>query len=98
MYLQKQIKCDRINVFISSDPHIGGDYMNRIKKLDKRQTAKNAYKLIAESQYSVEWVALSLDISYREIYYWQEGKRYPSIEHVYGLSQLFRVPMESILA
>ena len=72
--------------------------MNDIKKLNKTRLAKNAYRMIIESGHSIEFVALSLGISDRVIYYWQEGKRYPSIDHVYGLSQLFRVSMESILA
>lgn len=72
--------------------------MNELKKLNKKQVAKNAYRMIIESNYSIESVALSLDISERLIYYWQEGKRFPSIEHLYGLSQLFGVSMESILA
>ena len=71
--------------------------MNELKKLNKKQVAQNAYRMIIESNYSIESVALSLDISERLIYYWQEGKRFPSIEHLYGLSQLFRVSMESIL-
>jgi len=72
--------------------------MNVLKKLNKQKLAKNVYRMIIESQYSIESVALSLDISERLIYYWQEGKRSPAIEHVYGLSQLFNVPMESIIA
>lgn len=72
--------------------------MDRIKKLNKQQVAKKVYRMIIESSYSIESVALSLNISDRLIYYWQEGKRYPSIEHIYGLSQLFGVSMESILA
>lgn len=85
-------------MFILSGPHIGGDDMNEVKKLNKKQLAKKAYRMIIESSYSIESVALSLDISDRLIYYWQEGKRFPSIEHIYGLSQLFGVSMESILA
>ena len=72
--------------------------MDGIKKLNKKQIAQNAYRMIIESSYSIESVALSLDISDRLIYYWQEGKRFPNIEHVYGLSQLFGVSVESILA
>ncbi len=72
--------------------------MDKIKKLNKERLAKNVYRMIIESRYSIESVALSLDISERLIYYWQEGKRSPAIEHVYGLSQLFNVPIESILA
>ena len=85
-------------MFILSDLHIGGDDMNEVKKLNKKQLAKKAYRLIIESSYSIESVALSLDISERLIYYWQEGKRSPNIEHIYGLSQLFGVSLESILA
>jgi len=85
-------------MFILFTLHIGGNIMDRIKKLNKRQVAKKAYRMIIESSYSIESVALSLDISDRLIYYWQEGKRSPSIEHIYGLSQLFGVSMESILA
>ena len=78
--------------------YIGGDDMNEIKILNKKQVAKNAYRMIVESQYSIESVALSLNVSDRLIYYWQEGKRTPNIEHIYGLSQLFGVSVESILA
>ncbi len=72
--------------------------MGTIKKLNKQQVAKKAYRMIVESSYSIESVALTLNISDRLIYYWQEGKRSPNIEHLYGLSQLFGVSMESILA
>lgn len=72
--------------------------MDRIKKLDKAKLTKNVCRMIAESKYSIEWVALSLNVSERLIYYWQKGERSPAIEHIYGLSQLFNVSMESILA
>ncbi len=96
--MQKKAVCDKMTMFILFALHIGGDNMNEIKKLNREQVAKKAYMMIVESSYSIESVALSLDISDRLIYYWQEGKRYPSIEHIYGLSQLFGVSMESILA
>lgn len=72
-----------------------------IKKLNKEQAAKNAYKMIvekiAQSGESIESIALSLEISERTIYYWQKGERTPSTDHLYRLSQFLRVPMESIL-
>lgn len=71
--------------------------MNEIKKLNKKQTAKNICNLILKSSETFESVALYLGISDRVIYYWQEGKRFPNLEHVYGISQLFGVSMESIL-
>ncbi len=72
--------------------------MNDLKELDEVQTAKNAYRLIIESGRSIEDISLSLKISERVIYYWRTGKRFPNIKHVYGLSQIFNLPIESILA
>ena len=72
--------------------------MDKLKKLDKKLVAKNVAKLIAESNIANEEIANMLDISTRLIYYWQNGKRVPSTEDVYGLAQIFNVPMESILA
>ncbi len=77
---------------------IGGNIMDKIKKLNKAKLMNNVRQMIAESEFSIEWIALSLQISERVIYYWLKGERAPAIEHVYGLSQLFCVPMESILA
>jgi len=68
-----------------------------IKKYDPIQTAKKAYSLIISSQYSVEEVAWYLGITDRTIYYWGEGKRAPSTQNLYALSQLFEISIESIL-
>ena len=54
-------------------------------------------RLIAESNMPNEEIAFQLDITPRLLYYWQTGKRVPNTENVYGLSQLFKVSMESIL-
>ena len=54
-----------INVFLITIPlilHIGGDNMDGIKKLNKKQLAQNAYRMIVESSYSIESVALTLDM------------------------------------
>ena len=76
---------------------IGGDVMNELKKLNKRRVAQNVGRLIAESNMPNEEIAFQLDITPRLLYYWQTGKRVPNTENVYGLSQLFKVSMESIL-
>ncbi len=72
--------------------------MNELKKLNKKRVAQNVGRLIAESKLSNEDIAFRLDITPRLLYYWQTGKRIPNTEHVYGLSQLFKVSIESILA
>lgn len=76
--------------------------MQTIKKLNKKQVARNAYRMIveriAQSGESIESIALTLEISERTIYYWQAAKRSPSADHLYRLSQLLGVSMESILA
>ena len=76
---------------------IGGDVMNELKKLNKKRVAQNVGRLIAESNMPNEEIAFQLDITPRLLYYWQTGKRVPNTENVYGLSQLFKVSMESIL-
>ncbi len=77
---------------------IGGDVMNELKKLNKKRVAQNVGRLLAESQLPNEEIADRLEVSSRILYLWQTGKRLPNTEHVYGLSQLFKVSMESILA
>ena len=72
--------------------------MNELKELNEVKTAKRVYRLIVESGYSIESIALTLKISERLIYYWGSGERCPNIKHVFGLSQIFNLPMESILA
>ena len=72
--------------------------MNVEKKLNKRLVAVNVRKLIIESGKTIESIAEVLEISERLVYYWFNGKRTPSLENIYGLSQLFNVQMESILA
>ena len=76
--------------------------MQTIKKLNKKQVARNAYRMIveriAQSGESIESIAITLEISERTIYYWQAAKRSPSADHLYRLSQLLGVSMESILA
>ena len=76
---------------------IGGDVMNELKKLNKKRVAQNVGRLIAESNMPNEEIAFQLDITPRLLYYWQTGKRVPNTENVYGLSQLFKVSIESIL-
>ena len=76
---------------------IGGDVMNELKKLNKKRVAQNVGRLIAESNMPNEEIAFQLDITPRLLYYWQTGKRVPNTENVYGLSQLFKDSMESIL-
>ena len=68
-----------------------------LKPYDEIRTAKNAYKLIVESGRSIESVALDIQTSDRLIYYWANGERSPNIKYLSALSQLFQVPIESIL-
>ena len=53
--------------------------MNEIKKLDKKQMTQNVCSLLVKSGEPFESIALYLGISDRLIYYWQEGKRSPTV-------------------
>ena len=68
-----------------------------LKPYDEIKATKNAYKLIVESGRSIESVALDIHDSDRLIYYWANRERSPNIKHLYALSLLFQVPIESIL-
>lgn len=72
--------------------------MNEVKKLNKSTVSHNIRRMISESGFKIENIATELGISERLIYYWLNGKRTPALENIYGLSQLFNISMESILA
>lgn len=71
--------------------------MYSIKKLDEKIVARNVRRMIAESTLTKEDIADLLDVTPRLVYYWQNGEKVPNIQNLYGLSQLFKVSMESIL-
>ena len=71
--------------------------MYSIKKLDEKIVARNVRRMITESTLTKEDIADLLDVTPRLVYYWQNGERVPNIQNLYGLSQLFKVSMESIL-
>ncbi len=75
----------------------GGDIMDSIKKLDEKIVSRNVRRMIIESSLTMEDIANLLDVTPRLLYYWQNGKRVPNIQNLYGLSQLFNVSIESIL-
>ncbi len=71
--------------------------MDSIKKLDEKIVSRNVRRMIIESSLTMEDIANLLDVTPRLLYYWQNGKRVPNIQNLYGLSQLFNVSIESIL-
>ena len=71
--------------------------MYSIKKLDEKIVARNVRRMIAESTLTKEDIADLIDVTPRLVYYWQNGEKVPNIQNLYGLSQLFKVSMESIL-
>lgn len=77
---------------------MGGNVMNEVKKLNKSTVSHNIRRMVSESGFTIENIATELEVSERLIYYWLNGKRTPALENIYGLSQLFNISMESILA
>ena len=74
----------------------GGDIMDSIKKLDEKIVSRNVRRMINESSLTMEDIANLLDVTPRLLYYWQNGKRVPNIQNLYGLSQLFNVSIETL--
>lgn len=66
--------------------------------IDACATGKNILRLRLENKLSVSELQsyLGLD-SPQAIYYWQQGKYLPRVDHLYALSQLFHVTINDIL-
>lgn len=62
------------------------------------QTGKRLHAVVKNSGYSVRELQEMLDFSCpQSIYHWFQGKSIPSVENLYRLSLILRVPMESLL-
>lgn len=72
--------------------------MNCKRKIDKKATGNNLYRLIKESKMTYFEIADFLDLQTpRVIYDWTNGTKLPTVENLYNLAELFNVRIEDIL-
>lgn len=73
--------------------------MNCKRKIDKKATGNNLYRLIKESEMTYFEIADFLDLQTpRVIYDWTNGIKLPTVENLYNLAELFNVRIEDILS
>lgn len=66
--------------------------------IDVAATGRNIHALRKAHGYSVTELQEYLDLeSSQSIYFWQQGKYLPTIDHLYALSFLFDVSIDTIL-
>lgn len=66
--------------------------------IDVRATGQNIDRLIKERQISVRTLQTYFGFDTpRAIYKWLRGEHLPSVDHLFALSKLLRVPMQDIL-
>ena len=73
--------------------------MNRYDTIiDTVETGKNLKRIIRERGYSVKDIQGYLNLgTVQSIYHWLDGKSLPTIDHLYALSDLFKLPIDSLI-
>ncbi len=65
--------------------------------IDLKKTGLVIKNLRKENNLTVDELANIMGQSQQAIYKWQRGESIPSIDNLYALSKLFRVPLDSMI-
>lgn len=70
----------------------------RFPLIDIRSTGQNIERLVKERQLSIRTLQTYFGFDTpRAIYKWLRGEHLPSVDHLFALSKLLRVPIQDIL-
>lgn len=69
-----------------------------MKVLDVQKSGRNLKRLRKNKGLSVARLAEILDMTQAPIYLWEEGKQLPRTERLVMLSELYKVPIDEIIA
>lgn len=74
-------------------------YLNSAKtgRIDIKNTGRKIRSLCQEKQVSVGMIQRELYIGFQSVYAWFSGKTLPSLDNLYRLSRLLRVPMDGMI-
>ena len=62
------------------------------------ETGKNLKRIMLQKGYSVKDIQYYLNLgTVQSIYHWLDGKSLPTIDHLYALSELFQLPIDSMI-
>ena len=66
--------------------------------LDVYETGQNLKKIMIEKDLTAKDIQTYLNLgTVQSVYHWFEGKCLPSVDNLYALSELFRVPVDVML-
>lgn len=66
--------------------------------IDKRKTGINLQKIMAKNGLTVRDVKEYLGLgSVQSVYHWLNGISLPTVDNLYALSELFRVPVDGLI-
>lgn len=71
---------------------------NRPVTIDLYETGQKIKKACREHDYTVRRLHEELNIGVQSVYAWFAGNAAPSLENMYQLSSLFKIPMEQMIA
>lgn len=73
--------------------------MNRYDTIiDTVETGKNLKRIMQDRGYSVKNIQEYLNLgTVQSIYHWLDGKSLPTIDHLYALSDLFKLPIDYLI-
>lgn len=72
--------------------------MSKFPTIDKRKTGINLRKIMDERGYTVKDVQQYLNLgSVQSVYHWLNGISMPTVDNLYALSDLFKIPVDDML-
>lgn len=70
---------------------------NNFGTYDIANISKNLINLRIKHGLSKKEIAISLDVSLRTVYDWEDGFKYPKLNNLIQIASLYNVPLDSIL-
>ena len=62
------------------------------------ETGENLKRIMQDRGYSVKDIQEYLNLgTVQSVYHWLDGKSLPTIDHLYALSSLFKLPLDSLI-
>jgi len=69
-----------------------------VPTINREKTGRRIRTLMREHGLSVQYVREALSLgSLQAVYHWLEGKSMPTLDNLYALSELLRVPMDDMI-
>ncbi|MBR1892869.1 MAG: helix-turn-helix transcriptional regulator [Lachnospiraceae bacterium] len=66
--------------------------------IDVAATGKNIKRIMKDKGYTVKDIQMFLGLATPQgIYHWFEGKSMPTLDNLYALSELFQLPIDTII-